>query len=169
MSWIRLARIALAALALATPAEAVTPVEAHVEAVGLVWRAPVAKGLSFDDVDASLLSLAASMKLRDAGQLPLGGQVEPMRENQWRQLKIYMFYNPLTAAEMIEYDPAFSVWLPCRVSLVEDTDGALWLHTINMDAILAAAKDMPAELRAEAMAVRNAIFLLMNGASQGKF
>lgn len=142
---------------------------AGIEASGLIWRAAVEPGLSFEDVDAALESVAARLNLRSVGRLPLGEQVAAMRGEPWRQLQIYMFCNPLTAAAMIEYDPGFSVWLPCRISLLEDGEGALWLYSINMDALMDGAVDMPPALAAEAAMVRAAIRTLLEEASSGAF
>lgn len=146
-----------------------SPATAQVEAEGLIWRAPVAEGLTGEDVDASLRSLAAGFNLRNVGELPLGEQVALMQGAPWRDLRIYMFCNPLTAARMIEHDPAFAVWLPCRVSLVEDGAGRLWLYSVNMDALLSGTTPMPAELAAEVAGVRDAIHALIAGAAQGEF
>lgn len=154
---------------LAVTAQAQQSGDAGIEAAGLIWRAPVEAGLTFEDVDAALNSVAARLNLRNVGQLPLGEQVAAMRGEPWRQLQIYMFCNPLTAAAMIEFDPSFSVWLPCRISLVEDGEGALWLYTINMDALMVGATDMPAALAEEAASVREAIRTLLEEASTGAF
>lgn len=142
---------------------------AEIETQGLTWRAPVAEGLSAEDVDAALQSLAAGLNLRDVGRLPLGEQVALMQDAPWRHLQIYMFCNPLTAARMIEFDPAFSVWLPCRVSLVEDGEGRLWLYTINMDALMSGTDGMSPDLDAEARRVRDAIHTLVAEGAQGTF
>jgi len=136
---------------------------------GMIWRARVAEGLTFDDVDAAITSLAAGLNLRDVGQLPLGQQVTLMQDAPWRTLHIYMFCNPLTAASMIEHELAFSVWLPCRISLVEDAQGGLWLYTVNMDVLMDQARGMPPSLVAEAQNVRNAIYELVAGAAVGDF
>lgn len=141
----------------------------RIQTQGMIWRAPIAKGLTFDDVDMALNSLASGLNLRDVGQLPLGEQVAAMQGTPWRSLQIYMFCNPLTAARMIEHDPAFSVWLPCRISLVEDGDGQLWLYTVNMDALMGQAVGMSPALMAEAQSVRDAIHTLVADASRGEF
>lgn len=139
-----------------------------IETQGMIWRAPVSEGLTFDDVDTALNSLASGLNLRDVGRLPLGEQVALMQDAPWRTSQIYMFCNPLTAAKMIEHDPAFSVWLPCRISLVEDGAGRLWLYTVNMDVLMDQAAGMSPDLQTEAQQVRDAIHDLIAGAAIGE-
>ena len=80
-----------------------------------------------------------------------------MQGKDWRSLQVYLFCNPLTAARMVEYSPAFAAYLPCRISLVEDGDGQLWLITMNMDLMLYGGRPLPDELREEAEGVRAAM------------
>lgn len=167
-----MALLIAAFLALADPAlsqAAPDPATADtIETQGFVWRAPVAEDLSFDDVDTALGSLASGLNLRDVGRLPSEDEGTPVPEASWRLLQIYMFCNPRTAAKMIQYDPALSIWLPCRISLLEDAEGRLWIYTINMDMLLQQAGDMPPDLAAEATQVRDAIRALIVGAATGE-
>ncbi|WP_428545801.1 DUF302 domain-containing protein [Profundibacter sp.] len=100
-------------------------------AAATVWKAKVAEGLTFEDVDQSIKQVAIDRNIKGVGELPLGDQVAAMTGKPWRKLNIYLYCNPLTAAKMVEYDPAYAAYLPCRVSLVEDNTGQLWLYTLD--------------------------------------
>lgn len=134
-----------------------------------VWKAQVKDGLSFDDVDAAIKSVATEMNIRDVGQLPLGDQVEAMQGKKWRKLKIYLYCNPLTAAKMIDYSDAYSAYLPCRVSLVEDKKGKLWLYTLDMDMMIHGGKPLPPDLKAEAIKVKEIMQAVLARGSKGDF
>jgi uncharacterized protein (DUF302 family) len=86
-----------------------------------------------------------------------------------RYFKIYMFCNALTAAQMLEYSDAFSAYLPCRISLVEDKQGKLWLYSLNMDAMIYGGKPLPPALKEEAMGVKKIILEIMNRGAEGDF
>jgi len=134
-----------------------------------VWKRKVEDGLSFEDVDESIQSVAATENIRDVGQLPLGDQVALMQDAEWRKLKIYLYCNPLTAAKMVEYSEAYAAWLPCRVSLVEDEEGQLWLYSLNMDMMIYGGKPLPPELKEEALHVKDVILAILDGAAEGSF
>ena len=144
-------------------------VETGSMAEATTWKAKVADGLTADDVAQSMRSVAVEVNMRDVGSLPLGQQVEAMTGEGWRVLGIYMYCKPLTAAEMIEYDVAFSAYLPCRVTLVEDETGQLWVYTLNMDLMIYGGREMPPEMKQTAIEVKEKILEIMNRGAEGAF
>ncbi|MEO1919087.1 MAG: DUF302 domain-containing protein [Paracoccaceae bacterium] len=134
-----------------------------------VWSAKVAEGLTFEDVDQSIKNIAIERNIRGVGELPLGDQVAAMTGKPWRRLNIYLYCNPLTAAKMIEFDIAYSAYLPCRVSLVEDETGQLWLYTLDMDLMIYGGKTLPPELLKEALEVKETMLQILEGAAEGDF
>lgn len=134
-----------------------------------VWKRRVADGLSFEEVDESIQSVALSENIRDVGQLPLGEQVALMRGEDWRRLKIYLYCNPLTAARMVEASEAYSAYLPCRLALVEDDDGALWIYSLDMDMMIHGGRPLPPELVEEAQHVKEVILAILDGGAEGSF
>lgn len=133
-----------------------------------VWKRKVADGLTFEEVDQSIQSVAAAMNIKDVGALPLGDQVAAMKGAPWRKLKIYLYCNPLTAAAMIDYSDAYSAYLPCRVSLLEDKTGALWLYSLDMDMMIHGGLPLPDDLRAEAEKVKEIILAVLDGGASGE-
>lgn len=144
-------------------------VETGNAAAATVWTVPVAEGLSFEEVDESIKAVAIDRNIRGVGELPLGDQVSAMNGEEWRKLNIYLYCNPLTAAKMIEHDIAYAAYLPCRVSLVEDENGKLWLTSLDMDMMIHGGKTLPPELLAEALEVKDIILDILNRAAEGDF
>ena len=92
-----------------------------------------------------------------------------MTGQKQRFLKIYMYCNPLTAAKMVDYSDAYSAYLPCRVSLVQDKQGKLWIYSLNMDMMIHGGKPLPHDLKEEAIRVKTVIETIMQRASSGEF
>ncbi len=134
-----------------------------------VWSAKVADGLTFEDVDQSIKQIAIERNIRGVGELPLGDQVAAMTGEPWRKLNIYLYCNPLTAAKMIEHDIAYAAYLPCRVSLVEDEEGQLWIYTLDMDMMIYGGETLPPELLAEALEVKEILLDILERAAEGDF
>lgn len=134
-----------------------------------VWKFPVKEGLKREDVEQTMQFVANEHNIKNVGELPLSEQVAAMTGKPQRYLKIYMFCNPLTAADMFNYSSAFSAYLPCRVSLIEDPQGKLWLYTLNMDMMIYGGKTLPEPLRKEAIAVKETILDIMKRGSTGEF
>ena len=138
-------------------------------AAATVWKAKVADGLTFEDVDQSIKQVAIDRNIKGVGDLPLGDQVAAMTGKPWRKLNIYLYCNPLTAAKMIEFDPAYAAYLPCRISLVEDDKGQLWLYTLDMDMMIYGGKTLPPDLLKEALEVKDIMQDILARASEGDF
>jgi uncharacterized protein (DUF302 family) len=134
-----------------------------------VWKLPVAEGLSAQDVEETMRFVANEHNFKNVGELPLSDQVAAMTGEEQRFWKIYMFCNPLTAAKMIDYSDAFSAYLPCRIALVEDKTGKLWLYTLNMDMMIHGGAELPPELFEEASQVKEIILDIMNRGAEGDF
>lgn len=141
-----------------------------------VWKRKVQEGLSVEDVETSLVNVANELNIQNVGRaipneggLPLSKQVEASSGNPYRFVKIYMFCNALTAAKMLDYSDAYSAYLPCRISLVEDKTGQLWLYTLNMDLMIYGGRPLPPELKAEAERVKEVLLEIMDRAAEGDF
>ena len=134
-----------------------------------VWKVPVEEGLSAEDVEDAMRSVANEHNFKNVGELPLSEQVALMTGKDQRFWKIYMFCDPLTAAKMVDYSDAFSAYLPCRIALVEDKTGQLWLYTLNMDMMIHGGTELPAELYEETIKVKETILDIMNRGAAGDF
>jgi hypothetical protein len=133
------------------------------------WKRQVKDGLSVEDVEDVMSSVATELNIKDVGQLPLSKQVELMTGEKQRFLKIYMYCNPLAAAKMVDYSDAFSAYLPCRLALVQDKQGKYWIYSLNMDMMIHGGKPLPPDLKKEAERVRKVILTIMERAATGEF
>ncbi len=134
-----------------------------------IWRAAVQDGMTAEDVEDVMKSVASEHNIKNVGELPLYKQVASMSGKPYRYAKIFMFCDALTASRMMDYNDAFSAYLPCRVSLIEDKTGKLWIYTMNMDLMIHGGKPLPAALKKEAEQVRTIITDIMNRGAAGDF
>jgi len=69
----------------------------------------------------------------------------------------------------LEYRDQYSGFMPCRIALVEDKNGKLWLHSMNLDLMIYGGNALPPDLKAAALRVRDTIKSIMEGAAKGEF
>lgn len=134
-----------------------------------VWKVKVNEGVSIDDVIQSMRIVANDHNIKNVGELPLYKEVESMRGEPFRHVQIFMFCNADTAARMLDYSDAFSAYLPCRITLLQDKTGQAWLYTLNMDLMIHGGKPLPPALKEEAMHVKEVILDIMNKGAAGDF
>ena len=135
----------------------------------MIVKYEVAEDVTVEDLDTSILSIANELNIKNVGELPLSKQVEAMSGKSYRYVKIYLLCNAMTAASMLNYNDAFSSFLPCRISVVEDETGKLWIYTLDMDLMIYGGQPIPPALKAEAITVRDTLNEIMERAAEGDF
>jgi uncharacterized protein (DUF302 family) len=134
-----------------------------------IVKVKVNPDLSIEDVEDVMKSVAAEHNILDVGRLPISERVENMTGKKQRFVKIYMYCNPITAMQMMDYSDAFSAYLPCRLTLLRDKEGSLWIYSLNMDLMIHGGEPLPDDLKKEAIRVKNVIEDIMNRAATGEF
>jgi uncharacterized protein (DUF302 family) len=134
-----------------------------------VWRKQLDEGVSPEDAAEAMSSVATELNIKAVGILPLSKEVEAKTGKKQRLLTIYQYCNPLTAMTMVEYSDAFSAYLPCRVAMVEDKKGKVWVYALNMDMMIHGGKTLPDNLLKEANKVKDVILQIMEAGATGEF
>jgi len=134
-----------------------------------VWKIPVREGLTWQDVDQTMKFVANEHNMSNVGELPLYKDIEAKTGAAYRFVKIYLFCNSLIAAEMLDYSDAYSAYLPCRITLIEDAEGKLWLYALNMDLMIHGGAPLPQELKQKAIKVKEVILDIMHRGAEGEF
>jgi uncharacterized protein (DUF302 family) len=137
-------------------------------AAATTWARKVMPGVSVAEVEEALASVAAEDNVKEVGFLPLSRELEARSGQPQRFLKVYSYCSPETARRMVDFSPQMAAYLPCRIALVETSDG-LWLYSVNMDMLVHMGRKLPPELRAEAQQLRNTIAKMLDRGSRGEF
>ena len=134
-----------------------------------IWKIPVEEGLSAAEVEETMKFIANEHNMSNVGELPLSKDIEAKSGSSYRFVKIYLFCNSLTAARMLDYSDAYSAYLPCRITLLEDKAGKLWLMALNMDMMIYGGEPLPADLKQEALQVKTQLLDIMTRGAKGDF
>ena len=132
-----------------------------------VVQMSVQKGISREDAVQALMSRAAEINLKYVSRQQVSKELEA-RGLKTPYLDIFQFCNPEDAREMIMYDPIYAAYMPCRIAMVEDKDGQLWLMMLNLD-MLINSKLLPPEVTEIAIRVNQAMLDVMVAGATGEF
>lgn len=138
-------------------------------AVAMMWAVPVQEGLSPEEVVESLKSLATSKNFLFVGESPFYKQVQAITGESYRYVNFLSFCDARVGKRMLEYKDYYSGFMPCRIALVEDANGRLELYSMNLDLMIHGGKELPPDLKADAIRVRDTIKFMMEGAARGEF
>ena len=124
------------------------------------------KGVTPEVAEAAMLAKAEEIGLKKVAQQKVSKFLSK-KGVKMPHLSIYQFCNPLDARLMVIADPVFSSYMPCRVSMVEDKDGQLWLMMLNLD-MLINSKLLPDEVVETAVRVNQQMLDVMTAGAQAK-
>jgi uncharacterized protein (DUF302 family) len=130
--------------------------------------------ISFEDAIESMKLRANLVNFKQVGHQPLWKEIEAITGAEQPKVEIFQFCDAMVARKILDYAPEFVVFLPCRVALLEDAEGQIWVMTLDWDVGWLDYAQNPnsaldVELRKEAKRIRDAIFYIMEGAVTGDF
>jgi uncharacterized protein (DUF302 family) len=132
-----------------------------------VLKMPLNKGVSATDARLSINSKAAELNMKSVGYLPVSNELKA-RGLKPTHLEIFQFCNPEDAMKMVAFNTLYSAFMPCRIALVEDTDGALWLQMLNLDMIID-KYPLPEDLRRIAVTINAQMLAIITAGVKGSF
>nr|VFK39408.1 MAG: Uncharacterized conserved protein, DUF302 family [Candidatus Kentron sp. TC]VFK41772.1 MAG: Uncharacterized conserved protein, DUF302 family [Candidatus Kentron sp. TC]VFK56460.1 MAG: Uncharacterized conserved protein, DUF302 family [Candidatus Kentron sp. TC] len=135
----------------------------------LAWRVPVKDGIGVEEVKESLKSIAAEHNFLFAGESPFYKQVEGVTGKPYRHISFLSFCNAQAGKIMADYRDTYASLMPCRIAVVEDREGKLWLYSMNLDLMIHGGEKLPDDVKESAIRSRNAIRAMMDGAAKGDF
>ncbi|MCU7856489.1 MAG: DUF302 domain-containing protein, partial [Candidatus Thiodiazotropha sp. (ex Lucinoma borealis)] len=100
-----------------------------------VVQMSVKDGVTKDDAVQALMSRAAEINLKYVARQQVSKELEA-RGLKTPYLDIFQFCNPEDARKMIMHDPIYAAYMPCRIAMVEDKEGKLWLMMLNLDMLI---------------------------------
>lgn len=124
-------------------------------------------GVSAEDAAEAMTSKAVELNLKIVGRQRVHEEVRA-RGQEARHLEILQFCDPEDAVKMVTLDPIYAAYMPCRVALVEDTEGKMWLMMLNLD-MLINSNTLPPELQEIAIRVNQAMLAIMTAGALGEF
>lgn len=116
----------------------------------LVYQRQVAPGRDAADVERSLEAGAAELGLDSLGVLAVQQEVRSRSTDEFPLLQVYLFCDPDLAVDLMRHNPATAAYLPCRVTLYQDSGGDLWVMAPNLDLMLHGSRPLPLSLQERA-------------------
>lgn len=134
-----------------------------------VYKVAVDPGVSLDDAAESMRLRANALNLQLVAELPMSKQVEAVTGKPQRTITIFQFCDAMLAKELIDVNLEFSIFMPCRIALIEDAKGQGWLvmMDVNVNAV-AQEKRLPPRLKARIEAVRKSLVEIMQAGAKGE-
>ena len=138
----------------------------------MTHKLPLEEDVSWDDAVESMKLRANEVNFKFVGSSPLSKEIEALTEAPSPRIEIFRFCDAIVARKILDYMPEFIIFLPCKIALIEDADGKIWVMTMDWDVSWLDFAQNPnshlsKELRADAKLIRDNIRYIMEGAATG--
>lgn len=129
--------------------------------------------LTFDDVIESLKSKALDLNMREVGHNTPYNVLRESFDPESPRIEILSFCDLITMRKILDYSLEFSAFVPCKITVLEDANGDIWLTTLDWDVRWLDTSPnpnrIPDDLRELAIQVRENIETVMEAAATGDF
>ena len=137
-------------------------------------KIPVEEGVSWDDAVEAMKLRANEVNFKFVGSSPLWKQIEAETEQPSAKVEMFRFCDARMARKILDEVPEFIVFLPCKIALIEDAEGKLWVMTLDWDVSWLDYAQNPnshlsKDIREHAKLIRDNIQYIMEGAATGDF
>jgi uncharacterized protein (DUF302 family) len=133
-----------------------------------VYKIAIDRNVSLQEAADSMRLRANALNLKLVAELPLSKQVEAITGQEQKTITIFQFCDAVTAKKLIDLNLDFSVYMPCRIALIENEKGEGWLVMMDVNtAAIAKEKQLPKELQKKINEVRTALIDIMKAGAAG--
>ncbi len=132
-----------------------------------LYKVPLAKGVKPDDAIESLKSRAIDLNMKLVSHQPLSAELHARGVNS-RRIEIFQFCNPYDARVMVNHNPIFAAYMPCKIALVEDKNNQHWLMMISLDVVIN-KNPLPLVVKKTAERVNETLKKILRAGASGQF
>ncbi|HQT01080.1 MAG: hypothetical protein B7Y26_10155 [Hydrogenophilales bacterium 16-64-46] len=130
-------------------------------------------GLSFDEVVESMMLRANKENLKFVGSNLMWKDFQAvLGDNTAPRVEVFSFCDIAVARDLLRIIPEMAVFLPCRITVMEDGDKNIWVLTLDWDVtwLDMAGRQMgiTPELRQGALAIREKLDSVMRAGAAGE-
>lgn len=137
----------------------------------MTTKIKVDEGLTLDDVVESMNLRANLLNFRMVSHNTPWRIMESITGEPMPKVEILSYCDVMTMRRILDYSPEFVAFLPCRISVIEDAAGDLWVVTLDWDVRWLDTSPNPNklsdELRADAITIRETIQSIMEAGATG--
>jgi uncharacterized protein (DUF302 family) len=132
-----------------------------------IAKMPIAGSVTVDEAIEAMKSRAYELNLRIVGEQYISREQES-RGLKPRYLTVLQFCRPSESYTLVQANPIFAGYMPCRIAIVEDENRKFWLVMFNLD-IMVDSSMLPPEVVETAVEINRNMLSVMASGATGEF
>ncbi len=128
--------------------------------------------LSFDDIVEAMELKANEVNFKKIGHNEFWKDVSAISGLPTLRIEILQFCDATVGRRMLDFSPEFSIFIPCRITVMEDAIGDIWLMTLDWNVSWLArawqsGSQLDPDLVQDAVRIRDAMTQIMQAGASG--
>jgi uncharacterized protein (DUF302 family) len=137
-------------------------------------KVKAAEGVEFDEIIEAMEIKANEVNFKKVGHNKFWKDVGAITGEPALRVEILQFCDAIVGRKMLDFSPEFSIFIPCRISVVEQPDGSIWLMTLDWDVSWLAmawqkGSKLPENLRQDAVRIRDGMAAIMEAGANAEW
>jgi len=137
-------------------------------------KVQAAEGVEFDEIIEAMEIKANEVNFKKVGHNKFWKDVGAITGEPALRVEILQFCDAIVGRKMLDFSPEFSIFIPCRISVVEQPDGSIWLMTLDWDVSWLAmawqkGSKLPENLRQDAVRIRDGMAAIMEAGADAEW
>jgi uncharacterized protein (DUF302 family) len=133
-----------------------------------------AEGLTFDDIIEAMDLKANEVNFKKVGHNKIWQDVGAISGLPTLRVEILQYCDAMVGRKMLDFSPEFVIFIPCRIAVMEDANGDIWLMTLDWNVTWLAMAWHPdsqlgEELKKDAVRIRDSIEQIMHAGATGEW
>lgn len=110
---------------------------------------------------------ANQLNIKLINSYPLHETIKRSTGKSFRFVEIFEFCDASLASSLLEHNPDFAAYLPCRIAMYEDLSGKIWFATLNMELLLHGTQGIEPYVKVQASKIQESLLKIMGAGASG--
>jgi len=132
-----------------------------------VQRIYLHEGISLKTAITAMKERAKALDVRLVDSHRMRSAADADGELLYTHVEIFEFCDRALGSALLEYNPDFAAYMPCRVALVQDRDGRAWFVTLDLGLLIYGGREMDAAAKQFALQIKENLLDIMTAGATG--
>jgi len=133
----------------------------------VVIKIVVEKEVTIQQIIQSMTKYAERLQVKFIKNYSLPLTSQPVAAKISQPVEIFEFDDESVVAALLDYNPNFAIYFPCRIILYKDKEGQTWLATINLTLLVYGTQRMNPETKLQTLKLQDKLLKIMGAGASG--
>ncbi|OQY52306.1 MAG: hypothetical protein DRR08_06205 [Candidatus Parabeggiatoa sp. nov. 2] len=138
-------------------------------ASAMLIKTPLEVGVTIEEAIKAMKKHANQLNIKFISSYPLSQEIKATAAKPHRFVEIFEFCDASVAASLLEHNPDFAAYLPCRIALYEDLGGQVWFAILDLELLLHGTQGVEPFVKVQASKIQGGLLKIMGAGAHGVF